>query len=138
MTAQGDGPSTAEIAGVRPTASDSTGQQAEDARSTAADARPAGAQTAAPETSNHPLLGDSHEFLERWNAIQTTFVDEPRQAVEQADKLVAEVIQELARVFAQERDRLEGAWSSGGEVSTEDLRQVLQRYRDFFHVLLRS
>jgi hypothetical protein len=85
-----------------------------------------------------PLLANDAEFMTRWTEIQTTFVDEPRTAVEQADTLVAEVIRELARVFAEERDRLEGAWSRGTDVSTEDLRQALQRYRDFFHLLLRS
>ena len=85
-----------------------------------------------------PLLANNAAFMSRWTAIQTTFVDEPRMAVEQADTLVAEVVRELARVFAEERGRLEGAWSQGTDVSTEDLRQVLQRYRDFFHLLLRS
>ena len=85
-----------------------------------------------------PLLANNAEFMARWTAIQTTFVDEPRTAVEQADTLVAEVIRELARVFAEERGQLEGAWSRGTDVSTEDLRQALQRYRDFFHLLLRS
>ncbi len=85
-----------------------------------------------------PLLVDNAEFTARWTAIQTTFVDEPRAAVENADALVAEVMSELARTFADERARLEGAWSRGTDVSTEDLRQVLQRYRDFFHLLLRS
>ena len=85
-----------------------------------------------------PLLANNGEFMARWTAIQTTFVDEPRTAVEQADTLVAEVVRELARVFAEERSRLESAWSQGTDVSTEDLRQALQRYRDFFHLLLRS
>ncbi|HEX4754180.1 MAG TPA: hypothetical protein VH661_00320 [Candidatus Dormibacteraeota bacterium] len=84
------------------------------------------------------LLGDSGAFIERWNGIQATFVDEPRQAVERADALVAEVIRELARTFADERQRLEVAWSGGKDVSTEDLRQTLQRYREFFQTLLRS
>jgi hypothetical protein len=85
-----------------------------------------------------PLLADNAGFTARWAAIQTTFVDEPRTAVENADALVAEVMGELARTFAEERARLEAAWSRGTDVSTEDLRQVLQRYRDFFHLLLRS
>ncbi|HUZ70109.1 MAG TPA: hypothetical protein VMU65_10385 [Candidatus Saccharimonadales bacterium] len=85
-----------------------------------------------------PLLANNADFMARWTAIQTTFVDEPRMAVEQADTLVAEVVRELARVFAAERGRLEGAWSRGTDVSTEDLRQALQRYRDFFHLLLRG
>ena len=85
-----------------------------------------------------PLLASNAEFISRWTAIQTTFVDDPHKAVEQADTLVAEVMRELARVFAEERRRLEEAWTMGTDISTEDLRQALQRYRDFFHVLLRG
>ena len=84
------------------------------------------------------LLPDTEKFASRWDEIQATFVDEPRQAVERADGLVADVIQELARTFADERKRLEQDWAGGNDVSTESLRVALQRYRDFFHVLLRS
>jgi len=76
------------------------------------------------------------EFQGRWEAIQVTFVDDPRDAVENADALVAELMQRLADGFAQERERLEGQWSRGEDVSTEDLRVVLQRYRSFFRRLL--
>jgi hypothetical protein len=76
------------------------------------------------------------EFQERWESIQTTFVDDPRSAVENADALVAELMQRLADGFARERERLEGQWSRGEDVSTEDLRVVLQRYRSFFRRLL--
>ena len=72
----------------------------------------------------------------RWTEIQGAFVDEPRRAVEQADGLVAETIKKLAEMFAAERDRLEGQWDRGDDVSTEDLRQALQRYRSFFARLL--
>ena len=67
-----------------------------------------------------------------WDAIQVSFVDEPRQAVEAADRLVATSIRRLAEVFAEEKARLEGQWDRGGDVSTEDLRQALRRYRSFF------
>jgi hypothetical protein len=56
--------------------------------------------------------------------------------VEQADALVAEAIKRLAETFANERNQLEGQWDRGGDVSTEDLRQALQRYRSFFSRLL--
>ena len=75
-------------------------------------------------------------FRSRWDQIQTSFVDEPRKAVEQADALVAEVMQDLARLFADERKNLEGQWGRGDNVSTEDLRIALQRYRTFFSKLL--
>jgi hypothetical protein len=72
----------------------------------------------------------------RWSDIQAGFVDEPRQAVEKADTLVAEVMQRLAQVFAEERQKLEQQWDRGGDTDTEELRQALRRYRSFFDRLL--
>ena len=45
-------------------------------------------------------------------------------------------MQQLADGFARERENLEGQWSRGEDVSTEDLRVALQRYRSFFQRLL--
>jgi hypothetical protein len=75
-------------------------------------------------------------FRGRWDKVQTSFVDEPRQAVEQADSLVANVVQRIAEQFAAEREQLEKQWDSGSDVSTEDLRQAMKRYRSFFDRLL--
>lgn len=72
----------------------------------------------------------------RWKEIQTAFVDEPRRAVEQADGLVASAMKRLAEVFSEERSGLEKQWDRGDNVSTEDLRVALQRYRSFFDRLL--
>ena len=72
----------------------------------------------------------------RWFDIQTAFVDEPRKAVEHADSLVAEVMKRLAEMFASERAALERQWDRGDNVTTEDLRVALQRYRTFFDRLL--
>ena len=73
---------------------------------------------------------------EQWGAVQAAFVDDPRAAVERADGLVAEVVQILTTSFTDERSRLEQQWSQGEDVSTEDLRQALHRYRSFFERLL--
>jgi hypothetical protein len=85
-----------------------------------------------------PLLGadETGGFRERWQSIQSAFVDEPRQAVEQADSLVSELTQRLEQTFHDERENLESQWSRGDDVSTEDLRLGLQRYRSFFERLL--
>ncbi len=85
-----------------------------------------------------PLVSDSDasNLRERWSSIQANFVDEPQESVEEADTLVAEVIQSLARRFADERQKLEVQWHGGGEASTEDLRQALRHYRSFFQRLL--
>jgi hypothetical protein len=84
------------------------------------------------------VLPDDEEadFLRQWEDIQTRFVDDPRQAVEDADALVAGVMQRIAEGFAQARDSLEGQWSRGEDVGTEELRVALQRYRAFFRRLL--
>ena len=85
-----------------------------------------------------PLFPSSEleELRNRWSGVQTAFVDEPRRAVEQADGLVASAMKRLAEVFAEERSKLEQQWGRGDNVSTEDLRIALQRYRSFFHRLL--
>jgi hypothetical protein len=75
-------------------------------------------------------------FLARWDAMQAAFVDEPHRVVEQADSLVAEVMQRIAETMAQERTGLERQWAAGDSVSTEDLRLALQHYRSFFQRLL--
>lgn len=75
-------------------------------------------------------------YRTQWDAIQTGFVDEPRRAVEEADALVALVIKRLSEVFADERGALEKQWGRGDEISTEDLRVALRRYRSFFERLL--
>ena len=79
---------------------------------------------------------EAKDFRARWDAIQASFVDEPRQVVEQADSLVAVAMKRLAEMFAAERARLEGQWDRGDNVSTEDLRLALQRYRSFFGRIL--
>jgi hypothetical protein len=87
----------------------------------------------------HPrLLADDEleSILVRWKDIQAEFVDEPRRAVQDADALVADLMQRLARMLASERGQLESRWASGDDVSTEDLRRGLRRYRSFFERLL--
>jgi len=86
-----------------------------------------------------PLFSESEmgDFRSQWSKVQTGFVDEPRRTVEEADKLVAAVMQRLAEGFANERSGLEKQWDRGDNVSTEDLRIALQRYRSFFDRLLK-
>ena len=72
----------------------------------------------------------------RWREIQTGFVDNPRQSVQEADQLVASTIQRLSESFAQTRSSLESQWARGEDVHTEELRTALQHYRSFFDRLL--
>ena len=114
------------------------------AKAEAIDETPAQEMTAAasymnmkPEaTTNLLLREESEHFRTRWNEIQGKFVDEPRDAVQQADALVSEVVDQITRMFATEHGTLEGQWKQGNDVSTEDLRKALQHYRAFFNRLV--
>ena len=85
-----------------------------------------------------PLFADGVEvdFRNRWRDIQSGFVDEPRSAVEQADQLVAQLMQRLAQSFSEQRSTLEKQWEASEKVSTEELRVGFTRYRSFFERLL--
>jgi len=79
---------------------------------------------------------EANNLRGQWDSVQVGFVDEPRQAVEKADALVAGAMKRLAEMFAAERERLEKQWDRGDSVSTEELRVALRRYRSFFGRLL--
>jgi hypothetical protein len=95
---------------------------------------PAGANAGTPVALLTPE--DSQRFRTSWNEVQGRFVYEPRSAVQEADALVSEVIDQLTRMFANEHVSLEGQWKQGEDVSTEDLRQALLRYHSFFNRLM--
>jgi hypothetical protein len=90
------------------------------------------------EPEREPLLStdESGRFTDRWHEIQASFVDQPQRSVEEADRLVAELMQQLAASFANERNKLEELWDRGDDVSTEHLRLALTHYRSFFDRLL--
>jgi hypothetical protein len=99
----------------------------------------AGAATApAIDEQAAPLFSpeEAKDFRARWDAIQVSFVDDPRRVVGQADSLVAVAMKRLAEMFSAERAKLESQWDRGDNVSTEDLRLALRRYRSFFGRLL--
>jgi hypothetical protein len=82
------------------------------------------------------VASESSELRARWDSIQVGFVDEPRKAVEEADALVSATIKRLAEIFADERQKLEQQWDRSENISTEDFRVALRRYRSFFARLL--
>jgi hypothetical protein len=94
-------------------------------------------QTPAKEHGGSLLPATQMQDLRsRWTSIQSSFVDEPRKSVQEADSLVQSAIKQIEEAFAAERANLEKQWSRGDQVSTEDLRVCLQHYRDFFDRLL--
>jgi hypothetical protein len=74
-------------------------------------------------------------YSARWDSVKSTFVDEPRAAVAQADALVGELLDEMHRLFGEQRSRLEEGLDAD-TTTTEDLRLALRRYRSFFDRLV--
>ena len=129
--------STRELAGFNEPETEETATVADERREEEVDARETTARTTTTDDTPELLPREQNaDFQGRWETIQTGFVDDPRRTVEQADELVANVMQRLAEGFAAERERLEQQWGRGEDVSTEDLRIALQRYRGFFQRLL--
>ena len=97
-------------------------------------AEPVTERTSAPES----LLGgdDLSGFRSRWDDVQSGFVDDPKNCVKEADRLVSDTVDKLVNGFSSARAKLEEQWARGEEVSTEDLRVALKRYREFFDRLL--
>jgi hypothetical protein len=109
-----------------------------DARAPAPVAEPP-AETSAAETpaaaAPGALLGslDAGEVRSRFLDIQAGFIDEPRQAVEEAGRFVDDLLRQVADSLQQQRSQLAGATD---EASTEDLRLALRAYRQFVDRLL--
>jgi hypothetical protein len=101
-------------------------------------ARVATGTARAMEQETGPLFSgnEANALRAKWDVVQVAFVDAPRDAVQHADNLVAETMKRLAEMFAAERTKLEAQWNKGEDVSTEDLRLALRRYRSFFSRLL--
>lgn len=94
----------------------------------------------AEERNDDRALFEDNElqsFRGRWEQVQNSFVDEPRETVQKADELVSDLVERLTNGFAEARSGLEEQWKKGEEASTEDLRVALTRYRAFFQRLLK-
>lgn len=91
----------------------------------------------APTTRVHPLLTAEvqSEFLQRWSAIQISFVEDPRQSVQAADSLVQEIATTLASALQERRSALAAQWREDSD-DTEQLRLALRQYRVFIGDIL--
>jgi hypothetical protein len=76
------------------------------------------------------------QFRSRWDLVQRSFVDDPKEAVHAADELVAQVTDNLAKTFADQRSELEKGLDRAEAPTTENLRIALRQYRSFFERLL--
>jgi hypothetical protein len=81
-----------------------------------------------------PMAGDPDQLHERWAAIQSTFVDDPRGSVTSAADMVTEVIATVVATAQQRESGLRGEWDRDG-VDTEGLRNALRSYRSLLDQL---
>ena len=77
------------------------------------------------------------DFTSRWTAIKAGFVDDPRHAIEDADRFVAEVARAFASGVESRHHTLTSAREPDGHGQTEELRLAMQRYRVLVDQLLR-
>ncbi|MFF1462245.1 hypothetical protein [Streptomyces sp. NPDC058330] len=117
---------------------------------TAAPDRHADAAAPSPEdrtgTHGHDAAGDrplmpAHErdaLSLRMRQAVSDFVENPRQAVEEADSAFDSIVADLTEALDERRRTLRASWQGeGAEARTEELRVALQHYRDAGEQLLR-
>lgn len=105
-----------------------------------------------------PLPESSRQdYSNRWNRVQSQFVDDPEGAVAQADQLINEIMQargypvgnfeELADVISVDHPVVVNNYRSahaiavgrsGGQTTTEGLRKAMVHYRSLFEELVRD
>ena len=130
--------STATPAGASPAAVSSSVQAPEDPAAATAGTEtemlvPGSAPAPADERSAVLASIDAVGIRARFMDIQAGFVDEPRQAVQEAERFVDELVHGLVQVLENERAKLKATIEDG---STEDLRIALRGYRAFVDRLL--
>lgn len=99
--------------------------------------------------------GARDRYMEEWRTVQTRFVDQPKDAVSQADHLVENVMRDRGYPLDEFDQRVAdlspdhpvvvqnyraahdiASRADRGEASTEDLRQAMVHYRTLFTDLL--
>ncbi|UBU17092.1 hypothetical protein [Nonomuraea gerenzanensis] len=80
---------------------------------------------------------DPSEVQARWRDLQSSFVDDPGEAVQRADGLVGEVVESLTSTLTNRTNALRDRWKeTGSSADTEQLRLALRDYRTVLERLL--
>jgi hypothetical protein len=74
------------------------------------------------------------EFERRWHTVQSDFVEDPRRAVSEAGKLMAEVMDHVGRNLRQRGSDI--GKTRDGESDTEAMRLEMRRYKDLMQRML--
>jgi hypothetical protein len=98
----------------------------------------------AGSAADEPLLSGDTELLSQWQRVQAEFVDDPQVAVAGAADLVEQAGQALVKALQQRQRQMRTLWdhssadgsaTPGDSADTEQLRQMMQRYRALFNQL---
>ncbi|MER5663446.1 hypothetical protein [Streptomyces mirabilis] len=89
-------------------------------------------------TSDMLAQGERDKLTLRLQQAFSTFVDSPRQAVEEADTVFDDVTTQFTDTLKERRRALRASWQDPGtEAQTEELRLALRQYREITEGLLR-
>ena len=112
---------------------------------TAAPSPVTGAAGVAGTDLDLPLFSSNSELVSRWQRTQAEFVDHPQVAVAAAADLVEQAAQALVDALELQQRKLRASWAGNGTsgsaapgdtaAGTEQLRQVMLRYRALFNQL---
>ncbi|RCV57435.1 hypothetical protein [Marinitenerispora sediminis] len=92
----------------------------------------------ADEPAPAPFPAEEVDRLRRrWRELQSDFVDDPPGSVQDADRLVGDVLNILTAALADQRRALAERGDDAGR-DTEELRLTLRAYRSFLDRLLRA
>jgi len=73
------------------------------------------------------------QFRQRLADIQAEFIEEPRAAVQKAERLIEEAVDHMAKSMHEHVKRMRGDMENNAD--TERLRLVMRSYRDFIDSL---
>ncbi|CAL9584381.1 hypothetical protein [Streptomyces sp. enrichment culture] len=105
-----------------------------------------GAPTPAPSGAGSPLIAreEVEEWQRRMREVVGGFVDQPKGAVERADRTLEEIAARFSEAVTRRRRTLRMSWEGteergpGAETDTEQLRLALRDYRELAERLLHS
>ena len=86
---------------------------------------------ARPKSTNGPMTDmwpDMTDLHKRFESLQSEFIDDPKGAVEKAEKLINDVIERITRSMHERIDAMHKGVE--GTHDTEQLRQTMRSYRD--------
>lgn len=87
-------------------------------------------------TEDQLLDGDERQALrDRWVRVEERFVNDPAAAVGAADELVERVVEQIRMALDDRRSDARGRWDPPDDLTTEQLREALHRYRVLFEQL---